>query len=1063
MNTPFKSPMAKGGLYLAGILLVASIASGAGFMTEFSQERFVYDYASLLISPESIEAALADFYREENVKLFLVTLGPDEDLDAIFNWLDLSKPFQGVPEAIPDIPPIDLTPPGGRLPDSGAPSTPPDTPDTPGEPALPGSTTSVPGAVPGQTTTSVNPAQPIPAGTGTIASFWDAVNPDPMRPIHYWRATGYRPCYPPRQAGEPDWIAIFNERACGINPADWDYIWVNHSFLGESKEGFYFVWSATNKMVAEVWKQGGMWVMKDLDGKQYDVAPDDPSHEVYDFLNRQYNMPRYSVHSVRTQTVHAILDEKYGAMVRTVEGGSPGGKLYECTGERVDWPIWGSVDEGGSIPLGLLRGAEDEDIAQARLKEEDVQAQGCFIIVLYQVGGELAVGSQGCIGFDANRVLENQDVKKGLDNKDYDGALNIVMGSIIGAFGQDKSGRPEKLPDAFDCEAEFAKASSKQDYGSYQLVYENCKGEIKLRARYAQAQLKFYGQEFGFAAGYSVEVYKDSQIPELRKGALRLAILSYSNIPDCPMVEKYFRVWETGGFEQSEELQSAYEACGQSGAIPEAAPGQKPGPVVPGIGDFYANTLLVYQTSLEGFNKGKYAEACSSTLLLDNYNMVVDSNPGLAKNMLSLLIRCRKELRMCISVQELYSIYAYEFGEDTTLKAVASACPAQAPADNVWPGFSSSFPGYKEPPKDTEGHISYMLDIGWELFNKQDYAGARRIAIGLFANYFIKEGDANRAKYPELFRSTLKLTIMSRFILEPETCETMGYLYYLKTHVPRFGIDEDIEAAWNACEGKQHMPIISECSTVWPTAEGYKVNLNSVIDSCEVFETAHPDIRAMVRDAEACCTGQDSSPLCQYARSMDAGNKKRCIGIYLIKGIGEYAKYVKDYFEPECNCGDRDSRYYGQCRADQMHTFNEKAKSLPCRQGSGIVWESDSDMGQNSCELVEPPAHVTLSILKTGTCADYSVLVTTALRAAGYGPSEVFTVDQTIHATNLVKLPGDDKYHHVDTTGNKVGIVFNGMFPGRDYNKVGRWNCMNDYGNFQCPDNSMIYERFDNW
>lgn len=71
-------------------------------------------------------------------------------------------------------------------------------------------------------------------------------------------------------------------------------------------------------------------------------------------------------------------------------------------------------------------------------------------------------------------------------------------------------------------------------------------------------------------------------------------------------------------------------------------------------------------------------------------------------------------------------------------------------------------------------------------------------------------------------------------------------------------------------------------------------------------------------------------------------------------------------------------------------------------------------------------------------CIDYAAAVTTLLRKAGYNRSEAFTTSSTGydlplvgehpgHAYNLVLLPGDDRYHVVDTTGNGDGINLYGL------------------------------------
>ena len=84
------------------------------------------------------------------------------------------------------------------------------------------------------------------------------------------------------------------------------------------------------------------------------------------------------------------------------------------------------------------------------------------------------------------------------------------------------------------------------------------------------------------------------------------------------------------------------------------------------------------------------------------------------------------------------------------------------------------------------------------------------------------------------------------------------------------------------------------------------------------------------------------------------------------------------------------------------------------------------------------PTHATVNILQTGVCIDYAAALTTMLRKAGYNRSEVFSTSSTGydlplvgdhpgHAYNLVLLPGDTKYHIVDTTGNGDGINLGGV------------------------------------
>jgi hypothetical protein len=328
-----------------------------------------------------------------------------------------------------------------------------------------------------------------------------------------------------------------------------------------------------------------------------------------------------------------------------------------------------------------------------------------------------------------------------------------------------------------------------------------------------------------------------------------------------------------------------------------------------------------------------------------------------------------------------------------------------------------------------------------------------------------------RTEWKQIFR----LRLLSEFAELPHgwSCENI-YSIYRGTYFGVFGQDSEVEAAYNRCKGGG-IPAtgLNLCRTSWPTTEGPVVYMNQFVHSCALFETGNEAIDYVIEDAQACCSGSESSALCRFARShstlSDPGlNKKRCMGIYIIKGLGEYAKYMRGYFSPEVNCyGEShitEQQYAGECYSNRVYLFNALARSLPCRDDRKVVWESDTDMSRNNCNIVEPPVHASLNILKTGTCADYSVAVTTLLRKAGYSETEVYSVHQGKHVTNLVKLPGDEKYHHVDTTGNRVGIVFDGNFPlsptGTDWTNKKRNSCVNDKGTFDCPPPSEVYETF---
>jgi len=118
------------------------------------------------------------------------------------------------------------------------------------------------------------------------------------------------------------------------------------------------------------------------------------------------------------------------------------------------------------------------------------------------------------------------------------------------------------------------------------------------------------------------------------------------------------------------------------------------------------------------------------------------------------------------------------------------------------------------------------------------------------------------------------------------------------------------------------------------------------------------------------------------------------------------------------------------------------------------------------------PVHASINLLSTGTCVDYSFAVTTILRKLGYSKDEVFSVNGEGHGYNLVKFPGESKWHYVDTVGNNGGKVYGGSGYPQIYNSTGHlvtWydycknmdgGCSNDYYSESvriCPPNNQIY------
>lgn len=220
----------------------------------------------------------------------------------------------------------------------------------------------------------------------------------------------------------------------------------------------------------------------------------------------------------------------------------------------------------------------------------------------------------------------------------------------------------------------------------------------------------------------------------------------------------------------------------------------------------------------------------------------------------------------------------------------------------------------------------------------------------------------------------------------------------------------------------KYYPVDTPCTDIWPNGT----------EECQQLEVCHPDLDYIVADSVKACADFD-------------GDKKRCRGLYIIRAFGPQAKYMQGYalFKtccsgyPECTrtCG---PSLAGTCAFREG--FNGNVSNLSCNPDDWGVsaWRSDTNMSENSAVLGLFPTHATVDILQTGVCIDYAAAVTTLLRKAGYSKTEAMSTASTGydlpllgnhpgHAYNLVLLPGDDRYHIVDTTGNGEGISLDGL------------------------------------
>jgi hypothetical protein len=201
---------------------------------------------------------------------------------------------------------------------------------------------------------------------------------------------------------------------------------------------------------------------------------------------------------------------------------------------------------------------------------------------------------------------------------------------------------------------------------------------------------------------------------------------------------------------------------------------------------------------------------------------------------------------------------------------------------------------------------------------------------------------------------------------------------------------------------------------------------------------------------------------------------KMCKASYLVHGIGANAVYVKDYYTAEACCKDlslcgSNPRFQAW---EPWPAANIKYNELWCYWYDAWIfgryprdgwYGSDTNPESNNNALADFPAHATVNVMNTGTCVDYSFVVTTSLRKAGFNKNEIMSMRTPGHLYNVVWLPGDTKYSFIDTVGNNGGDFFTG--PGWDWESNGHRDhcgynsdkCSNDNGMKNCPSKSNVW------
>lgn len=169
---------------------------------------------------------------------------------------------------------------------------------------------------------------------------------------------------------------------------------------------------------------------------------------------------------------------------------------------------------------------------------------------------------------------------------------------------------------------------------------------------------------------------------------------------------------------------------------------------------------------------------------------------------------------------------------------------------------------------------------------------------------------------------------------------------------------------------------------------------------CQFFEVCDEGLDHVIEEALQCCSSeswddvfrQPDPGLCRESIIDSETSCKKCTGLYIIKGLGEHARWMQGYFR------------------DKYMNYT---------------------IGGDTMDVT--PAEKLINVHHTGICRDYALAVTTVLRKAGYLQREIVQGCDGAHCYNLVLLPGDKKWRVVDTTGNNYGINFKGLPSDYDY------------------------------
>ncbi len=239
----------------------------------------------------------------------------------------------------------------------------------------------------------------------------------------------------------------------------------------------------------------------------------------------------------------------------------------------------------------------------------------------------------------------------------------------------------------------------------------------------------------------------------------------------------------------------------------------------------------------------------------------------------------------------------------------------------------------------------------------------------------------------------------------------------------------------------------SPCTQGWPSHQGVEIFINNKNYACDLFEVNDVIFQNYGKIAANCilysCQSMGCHSSCKEVIEKSGFNQSSCpemtckamkskfmkaVGLYDFYGVG-CAKdfYLESYYRPELMCNEGNAGV--KCRIDARWPWLDNLGLTCSKPFKGSPPGMDEITGKvNKCFFVDLPASVSVRQMRTGTCADYSVVLTTLLRASGFAPDsqtanmyqtgEVYSAKLPGHEVNRVRMFGESSFVTWDTTSN---------------------------------------------